>query len=167
MSFDEDLDIQLARERMYIHVNVTLAGKLRTIRVTAIDALDWASAVDMFPLREDVKLDEVYGYNIRPLSLHIAPDCCQLVEGDELVPLSREQCDKLFKALDGSAVQRLGDAMWNLNQFLPDMAVGALKKALADASAKNSKPRKPSASRAAGSSGGNRGSTSGTSSKTE
>lgn len=139
MSFDDDLDAQIAAETQHVDVDVTLNKALRTIRVFAMDGLDWAAATDMFPARPDVPLDSVYGYNLRPLSKYLAPLCAKLLEDGKPVDLTVEQVDKLFKALPGNQIMQLGDAMWTLNEYLPGEAVKALKKGSAAKSARNSK----------------------------
>lgn len=137
-SLDDDLDQQMNRELDTVDVDVTVNGKLRTFRFTEMDGLKWADLCDRAPARPGVLLDMRYGYNMRELTVLAAPQSGVLVNGEKSETLSVEQWAKLFKGLPGSAVQRVGDALFNLNEWLPAQAVDAAKKAFAAESAKNS-----------------------------
>lgn len=138
MSFDDDLDAAVAAERDTVDVSATVNGHLYTFRFTQMDGLEWADITDRFPGRPGVLLDTRYGYNLRPLSKMAAKETGELVEGDTLTKLSPEQWDKFFKGAPGAAVMRIGDAIFNLNEYLPGLAVEDAKKALAAESAKSS-----------------------------
>jgi hypothetical protein len=138
MSFDDDLDAQVAAEAEYADVDVLINGKLCTLRFFQMDGLDWADQTDRFPARPGVLLDMKYGYNIRPLSLAVAPLCGKMVDGDTLVDLTKEQWVKLFKGIAPASVMRIGDNIFNLNEYAPGEAVAAAKKASAAESALNS-----------------------------
>lgn len=138
MSFDEDLDAQMNRELDTVDVPVTVNGKLRTLRFTEMDGLKWADFCDRSPARPGVLLDMRYGYNLRELTKIAAPASGVLVDGDTVTELSTEQWAKLLKGLPGSSAQRIGDALFNLNEWMPGQAVEDAKKAFAAESAKNS-----------------------------
>jgi hypothetical protein len=137
LSLDDDLDADVNRDVDYADLNININGKLRTLRFTQMDGLEWAELTDHFPARQGVLLDSRYGYNLRPLSKAAAPLCGKLLDGDTEVSLTEEQWAKLFKAQPGSTVMRIGDVIWNLNEFLPTAAVEALKKGSTPASSKN------------------------------
>lgn len=138
MSFDDDVAAQIAAEKDFVNVDVTLNGKLYTFRFFQMDGLEWADQTDRFPARPGVLLDMRYGYNLRPLSKAVAPLSGKQVDGDTLIDLTPEQWEKLFKALPGAAVMRIGDALFNLNEYAPGEAVEAAKKASAAESALSS-----------------------------
>lgn len=152
MSFDDDLDAQVAADAEYADVDVLINGKLRTLRFFQMDGLEWSDQTDRFPARPGVLLDSKYGYNLRPLSRAVAPLCGKMVDGDKLVDLTKEQWGKLFKGLAPASVMRIGDAIFNLNEWLPGLAVDEAKKALAVESALNSVSQELSASQEADSS---------------
>lgn len=146
MSFDDDLDAQVAAEADYADVDLLINGKLHTLRFFQMDGLEWSDQTDRFPVRPGVLMDSRYGYNLRPLSQAVAPLCGKLVDGDKLVDLTKKQWAKLFKGVAPSAVMRIGDTIFNLNEWLPGKAVDEAKKALAVESALNSASQELSAS---------------------
>lgn len=128
MSIDDELDAALSTERDFADLSINLNGKLRTFRFTQMDGMEWADLTDYYPAREGVLLDSRYGYNLRPLAKAAAPLCGKLIDGDKHVALTEEQWEKLFKGQPGATVMRIGDVIWNLNEFLPGQAIDALKK---------------------------------------
>lgn len=145
MGFSEDLATVKAAPRPTDDVDVTLNGKLYTLRFTQMDGLEWASAVDRHPARPGILIDSRYGYNLRQLVKTVAPKCGVLLsDGAEVAlrvdpptdpsvkngPPRVDEWADLFKALDGHAVQRICDAVWALNEWTPQQAVADAKKAL-------------------------------------
>lgn len=129
MSLDDDLDAVLNLDRDTADLQINLNGKLRTLRFTQMDGMEWADLTDRHPARPDVLLDSLRnGYNLRSLAREAAPLCGKILDGDEQVALTEEQWEKLFRALPGASVMRIGDLIWNLNDYLPAAAVDALKK---------------------------------------
>lgn len=137
MSIDDDLEADLNREADSVDLNITVNGNLRTLRFTQMDGMEWADLTDRYPARPGVLLDMRYGYNLRELAKAAAPLCGKILDGDTPTELSEEQWAKLFKSQPGATVMRIGDVIWNLNEFLPGQAVEALKKGSAPASSKN------------------------------
>jgi hypothetical protein len=130
MSFDDDLEAAVLAEKDWADVEISLNGKYHVLRFFEMDALLWADQTDRFPARPRVLLDMRYGYNLRPLSMAVAPLTGKLVDGDKLVDLTEDQWRKLFKgALKGAPIMRIGDALFNLNEYLPGLEVEAAKKA--------------------------------------
>jgi hypothetical protein len=138
MSFDEDLDSQLATERDTAEVDVIVAGKLQTFRFTEMDGLEWADLTDRCPPRADAAVDRGYGFNIRAVTALAAPKCGQMRDGDAWVDLTEEQWTKLFRGQKGAQVRAIGDALFELNQWGPGQAVLAARKALGVGSARSS-----------------------------
>lgn len=158
MSFDEEIEAhaKAAEDLEFVDLPAVVNGKLRTFRIFKMDPLAWADAADRFPARSGVLLDRQYGYNIRPLSIFLAPTCVQILEGDTFTETTPKQWKILAKTLAPRTVLQLGDVMWNLNDYMPEQAVEALKKASAAESALNSESPENTESPAADSSAGSR-----------
>jgi hypothetical protein len=138
MSFEDDLKAEFEAEKPHRNVDVKLNDKLYTLRFTVMDGIEWTAAGDMFPPRPGVLLDTRYGYNLRPLTLFVASKTGQRVDGEKLTDLTPDQWSNLFKALPGKSVSRIGDALFDLNEYTPGAEVEALKKARAAESAQGS-----------------------------
>lgn len=138
MSFEDDLKAELEAETDWADVDIVLKGKPYVVRLTQLDGTVWADLTDRFPARPGVLLDANYGYNLRGLAPVATPMCGKLIDGDKVSELTEEQWADLFKALPGSRVMRIGDVLWNLNEYLPNEAVLAAKKGSAARSAKKS-----------------------------
>lgn len=168
MSFEDDLNTPI--ELPSDDIEVVLNGHLHVFRFTALDGLTWANECDKAPVRPDVTLDSAFGYDLRQLTLNVAPLCgARLVDGEpvklrvdppnprSLAPEVNEWRD-LFSKIDGQTFRRIGDAIWGLNELLPMEAVKAAKKAQAASRPSSDSPAKLVSPRAA-STGGNRKST--------
>lgn len=165
MSFSDDLKTPV--ERDWVDVDIVLSGNLHTLRFTALDGLTWANACDNHPMRPGVALDGAYGYDLRGLTIEAAALSGVLVDGDTTVPLVVEKVDPkhpdtahvdewaaLFAKVDGQTFRRISDAIWVLNELIPQQAVEAAKKALAVSETPSSSPT-DSESPLGGSSDGN------------
>lgn len=130
MTFADDLAAVAAEDLSYVNVDVTVHGNLYQLRFTEMDPFEWASEVDRHPARKDVNIDQRYGYNLRSLTRAAAPLCGKRVDGDELVDVPADEWPALLKAIGGYGFQRVSDAIWALNEILPERAVEAAKKAL-------------------------------------
>jgi hypothetical protein len=108
--------------------------------VTQMDGIAWASETDKFPARPGVLVDQRYGYNLRPLTKHVAPKCSVLFDADgnevelrvdppEVKKDRVNQWADLFANIDGATFQRISDALFGLNEIWPAQAVDAAKKA--------------------------------------
>lgn len=166
MSFEDDLKTPVARD--WSDVDVVLNGTLHVFRFTALDGLTWAAESDKCPMRPDVDFDRAYGYDIRKLTVAVAPlSGARLVDG-ELVPLRVDPVNPshpnaprvdewgdLFARIDGHTFRKISDTIWGLNEYLPGEAVKAAKKALEGSGTPSASPSS-SGSRPAGSSVGSR-----------
>lgn len=139
MGFLEDVAAAQAVERDHVDVEVLLNGNLHVLRVTQMGGLDWATEVDKHPARLGVMLDMRYGYNLRSVVKQAGYRCTQRLEDDEWVsfrvddakaPDRVDEWADFIKVLPGSAVQRIGDALFALNEVNPAEAVEKAKKAL-------------------------------------
>lgn len=130
MSFLDDLQAQTAAAVPTQDVELTLNGTLYTLRFKRMDGVEWATETDKHPARPGVLIDARYGYNLRSLVKAVALKTGSRVDGDTVVDLSEDEWKQLWKAVDGAAAQRIGDAVWALNEYLPAAEVEAAKKAL-------------------------------------
>lgn len=135
---NDDLDAQLANEPDAVTVDVLVNGKLRKLQFTEMDGLAWADLTDRCPPRMDAPLDKAYGFNIRLVVAHAAPISGRMKSGDEWVELSEAQWTKLLRGQKGAQIRTIGDALFQLNQWAPDQAVAAARKASVGESVKNS-----------------------------
>lgn len=165
MSFEDDLNTPV--ELPFEDIEVALNGHLHVFRFTALDGLTWANECDKAPIRPGITLDSAFGYDLRQLTLNVAPLCgARLVDGEpvklrvdqpnprSLTPEVDEWRD-LFSKIDGQTFRRIGDAIWGLNELLPMEAVKAAKKAQAASRPSSDSPAKSGSPRAA-STGGSR-----------
>lgn len=136
MSFEDDLKAEYEAPKPHEDVDVVLNGNLYTLRFTQMDGAEWAGDCDRAPARPGVLLDMRYGYNLRELVPVVSQKTGGRVDGDEVVPLTPDQWRAIFKG-NGRNVSRIGDAIFMLNEYAPDEAVEAAKKALAAGSAKS------------------------------
>lgn len=129
MGFVDDLKAEFEADKPTASVDVTLNGNLYTLVFQQMDGIGWAEATDQAPVRPGVLLDMRYGYNLRALTLIVAPKTGKRRDGDDLVEMTADQWRNLLKALPGASVNRIGDALFSLNEYGPAEAVEALKKA--------------------------------------
>lgn len=128
MSFDDDLDAALNAEVDFTIVPITLRGKLYRLRFDQMPGTEWVDLCDGHPARLKSTVDRIYGYNIRAVVQEAAPKCGYLLEGEKPTKLTIEQWTKLFDALPGDPIKRIGDALFDLNQYSPGAEVEAAKK---------------------------------------
>lgn len=129
MTFEDDLAAVQAAPAPFLDAEVTVNGSYYALRFVQMDPFDWAVEVDKHPARPGVALDKRYGYNLRSLVKAVAPATGSLVEDDKTVPV--KDWPALLKAIGGHGFQRVTDAIWAVNEYLPEQAVVAAKKARA------------------------------------
>lgn len=121
--------------------DVAVGDQLVTFRFWELPSLDWSTLSVKYPPRVDVALDRRYGYNVHAVSLAAAQVNGVRVDGDEEVPLEVRPADPkkrkpavnewedLFGILSGADIGRIVEAIWKLNEFLPEQRAVELKKA--------------------------------------
>lgn len=137
MGFKEDLAAAKKAVANTADVDVLVNGTKYTLRFTQVTGREWANAVDRAPLRRDVALDMKYGYNLRVAVGLIAPVSGVLLDGDKPIELTVDEDAKppvnewadLLDSLSGFDFQRVTDAVWQLNEWDPQQALEAAKKA--------------------------------------
>ncbi|MFJ3381912.1 hypothetical protein ACIPJ2_16055 [Curtobacterium sp. NPDC090217] len=171
MGFSEDLAAGKTKTASHEDVDVLINGSAHTLRFRPAGGMEWAEAVDRSPLRMDVALDRVYGYNLRSAVRHVAPQTGRLLVDGEEVPLRVDpftedmddeaiaarvdEWEDVFAQISGHDAQRITDAVWGLNERRPQLALEAAKKARGDSSKSSTSPS-ASDSRPAVSGAGNR-----------
>lgn len=129
MSFEDDLRAAFEAERPFEDVTVSLNGTAYTFRFTQMEGGDWTSIIDQCPARPGVQLDTAFGYNLRAATLLAGPKSGKRVNGDALEDLSPDQWKNLFRTLPGNSMNRIGNALFKLNEIAPAEAVAEAKKA--------------------------------------
>lgn len=132
MSFSDDLKAELSEPPAVVDVPFTLNKTGYVLRAAALQGWEWADELDRHPARPDAAFDRIFGYNIRAIVQAVAPRCMTLLKDDEPVAVTVDPAEgvdewaDLLKAMSGSTVQRLCNAVFQLNE--PDSEVVSLAK---------------------------------------
>jgi hypothetical protein len=137
MGFKEDLAAAKKAPANTADVDVLVNGRKYTLRFKQVTGQEWAEAVDRSPLRREVALDVRYGYNLRMAVGLTVPNSATLLDGEKPVEVTVDEDAKppvnewadLLDALSGFDFQRVTDAVWQLNEWDPQQALEAAKKA--------------------------------------
>lgn len=139
---DQDMKAQSEAELDYAICQIVVNGKLRRLKFTQMDGLEWADVCDRNPPRVTVEtskagdkpkilpVDEAYGYNILGASIMAATSSGLMQAGDDWVALTPERWKRLIRGIPGAQLRAIADAIFQLNQWSPAMAVAEAKKAL-------------------------------------
>ena len=101
---------------------------LVTFRFTAISGEKWAHLTSTNPMRLDVHLDRMYGYNFHAVTVAAAKlTGVHLTDDGEEKPTD-EVWDRLLAKLTGHDFNVLANAVWELNEWDPQQRVAALVK---------------------------------------
>jgi len=110
-------------------VDVSLAGKLITLRFEQLGGVQWAEITAKSPARAESPIDRRYGYNFQAAALKAAPLCGAVIEDGVPVKYEGKKWAALFAKLPGSDISAVCSAIWALNQWEPEQRLEALKKA--------------------------------------
>lgn len=108
-----------------------------TLRFVQLHGHDWAALTTKNRAREGVELDRAYGYNIdavvRAAAKFEDPDKPGVryafrLEDGQPIPLTDAQIDDLWDTLSGAEVSNIRDAIFGMNEHLPNMRIEALVK---------------------------------------
>lgn len=116
--------------------------QIATLRFTELPAPQWAEVVSRSPVRLDVDMDKHYGFNSDQATLLAAPLSGAWVEGEDTFALSAEEWTDMLGyrdeagefqqgAISGNELRRIGDAIFELNEFAPGLRLEQAKKAFA------------------------------------
>jgi len=138
---DQDMQAQSELEPDYSICQIVVNGKLRRLKFTQMDGLAWADVCDRNPPRltseatkagevpKVLDVDRVYGYNVLGASILAATTSGLMQSGEDWVPLSADRWKKLIRGLAGAQLRAIADAIFQLNQWAPALAVTEAKKA--------------------------------------
>lgn len=104
-------------------------ASLATLRFWELPGDEWIAITMAYPPRADVALDENRGYNVHAASKDAAQVNGRVVEGDELIELTGSQWADLWDQLPGRALSLVCDAVFDLNEFNPQVRLSRLGKA--------------------------------------
>lgn len=119
------------------------ADQIVTLRFTQMPGPQWAEVVSRCPVRLDVDMDRHYGFNSDRATLLAAPLSGAWLEEDggtsalsagewrDLLGHRADDGTFVVGALAGSDLRRIGDAIFELNEYLPGQRLQAAKKAFA------------------------------------
>lgn len=117
-----------AAEKAFREHESQVQKSLVTLKFKRIDGEKWTSITRAHPMRVDVDLDRHYGYNLDAASKHAARVSGVRVDGDDEVPLTDTQWDRLFGCLAGHDFGQIVDTIWTLNEWAPAQHIEALVK---------------------------------------
>lgn len=126
---DQDIDAQAELEPDHAITSVLINGKIRKLKFIQMDGLAWSDLCDRCPPRVGVELDTAFGYNVTAAIVLAAPLSGSVQSGENWVELAPDRWKKLIRSLPGAQLRAVGDAIFQLNQFGPAMAVLDAKKA--------------------------------------
>jgi hypothetical protein len=135
MSFSDLLSKAREADRESRTVEVTVAGELLELTFTELPGMDWASITAKHPPRLDAPVDLRYGYNVHGVCADAAKVNGVVRQGDEVVTPrvdGKEKIDEwadLIALLSGHDLNSVCDAVFALNEWLPQQRVAAAKKA--------------------------------------
>lgn len=137
-----DMDAALAakaEDPEFALVDVTIRGKLRTLRFEQMDGLKWAELAAQCPMNPRSPTDRGYGYNLRSMTLLAGPESGTMRNAEgEWETLSATTWTKLYRSLTGIDHRAIANQLFQLNELGPAMAVDAARKVFEADSAKNS-----------------------------
>lgn len=119
-----------------VMVPIVVSGKALTLKFTELSSREWARATMASPLRADVPLDEMFGYDVTDACERAAPMSGVLVDGDSEQKLTKAQWEKLFVGLEADDRGSITDAIFGLNEEAKLGRLMAAKKALGAKSVK-------------------------------
>lgn len=138
MSFSDDLKAEIAAEPDWAEVKFKLNKRDYVLRVTALPGWDWQKVKDRHLPRVDVPSDVIVGYDVAGAARDVIPRCSTVsCDGEpvELLVDPEENVDEwadLLKAVGGSTVQQMVNAVFGLNEADSPLLESA-KKAQRDA----------------------------------
>lgn len=144
MTFSDLLKRGKEAEPLSRTVDVTVDGELVSITFTELPGLDWATITAKHPPRVGAPVDLRYGYNVHGVCADAARINAVVTYGGEpVVPVvdAKAKVDEwadLIGVLSGHDLNALCDAIFALNEWLPQKRVEAAKKALTGSSKKSS-----------------------------
>jgi hypothetical protein len=124
-----------AIEAQYTQLRASAADSLVTFRFTRLDAQEWADLTARAPAREGSSADAQYGFNYHQVGKAAAVASGVEVDGETTKPVPAETWQELFAIIAGSDLNRICDAIVDLNIWgsMGDFLAG--RRALSDVTA--------------------------------
>lgn len=111
-----------------LDVDVELAGKYLPLRFYRISGERWAEITALCPARLGSAIDRRYGYNFQAAARIAAPLSGRVLDGEDEVDYDDAKWGELFKALSGHSIKAIHSAVWQLNEYDPEVRVVNAKK---------------------------------------
>lgn len=124
-----------AIEEQYKQLRIDAADSLVTFRFTQLDAQEWANLTSSAPARDGSALDERYGFNYHQVGKAAAVLSGTEVDGDTVTPVPAETWQELFAVIAGSDLNRICDAVVQVNVYAAISGFLAARQALSAATA--------------------------------
>ena len=125
---DDALSAAAEEATPFLDVDTSLAGRHLPLRFYRIDGERWAEITALCPARLSSAIDRRYGYNFQAAARLAAPLSGRVLEGDEEISYDDDKWDELFKKLAGHNIKLIHSAIWQLNEYDPEVAVVEAKK---------------------------------------
>lgn len=138
MTFSDLLKSAKSAERESRTVEVMVGGELLELTFTELPGMDWASITAKHPPRTNAPVDLRYGYNVHGVCADAAAVNGVVVQSGEPVEVEPAEWSDLIGVLSGHELNRVCDAIFLLNEWLPQQRVTAAKKASKGSSKKSS-----------------------------
>lgn len=115
----------------------TAGDALETIRFIRLPGGKWSEITSAHPPRPGAAIDHVRQYNFDAVPIAAAQYVDEetgkayagRVDGDEVVPISAEEWADILSTASGFEIKQIRDTVWGLNEYLPEVTIGALGKA--------------------------------------
>lgn len=117
-----------------------------TLRMKRLPGDEWAVITSLHPVRVGVAIDMHYGYDYDAVCAAAATHQSEngevyafRLDGDEEIPMTREQWARLFSVISGAEATEIRDAIWSLNEYEPTKRRNILVKGFGAASRSDKK----------------------------
>lgn len=105
------------------------AGSLITLRFTRLSGLEWSEITSQHAARPGAAVDKALGFNFPKVCTLAAQKNGVLMDGDDITGIKPEEWSEFWAALSGFDVNRIFDAIWELNVGIPAGRLARLGKA--------------------------------------
>jgi hypothetical protein len=128
--FDEALAKAAEESIPSLDVDVELGGKHVPLHIYRIAGEKWAEITALCPARLGSAIDRRYGYNFQAAARIAAPLSIRVVDDGEEIEYDDAKWTAFFAALPGHGIKLIHSAIWQLNEYDPEVRVAEAKKGL-------------------------------------
>ena len=111
-----------------LDVDVELGGKHLPLRFYQIDGEKWSEITALCPVRLASAIDKRYGYNFQAAARLAAPLSGRILDGTNEIEYDDDKWAELFKRLPGAVIRQIHSAIWQVNEYDPQIRVTEAKK---------------------------------------